>query len=191
MLIQIIFKSNRFPTFTRMTAFLANCKLLSRKISRWCGAITLGTRLISGVMFFWWVCWWGRVKILIWWLSWDVAGWRLNLGDIVNNHWYVPVEVLPANGSGSTIEAVVFGCTVPVALLCPKIYSHWWWYHPWRHKMVFLRSPTAPCWVHGSSKMRNSVDNDLLPKIRFRQKSVTLSAVDISRKCWPKRRLYN
>ena len=34
MLIQIIFRSNRFPFFTRMTAFLVNCKLSSRKISR-------------------------------------------------------------------------------------------------------------------------------------------------------------
>ena len=63
MLIQIIFRSNRFTTFTRMTAFLVNCKLLSRKICRWCDVITLGTRLISGLMFFsGGVCWWGRVK---------------------------------------------------------------------------------------------------------------------------------
>ena len=45
--------------------------------------------------------------------------------------------------------------------------------------------------VHGSSKIRNSVDNNLLPKIRFRQKSVMFSAVDINRKCWPKRWLHN
>ena len=44
--------------------------------------------------------------------------------------------------------------------------------------------------VHGSSKIRSSVDNNLLPKIRFRQKSVTFSAVDVNRKCWPKRRLH-
>ena len=34
MLIQIIFRNNRFPAFTRMAAFLVNCKLLSRKISK-------------------------------------------------------------------------------------------------------------------------------------------------------------
>ena len=36
--------------------------------------------------------------------------------------------------------------------------------------------------AHGSSKIRNSVDNNLLLKIRFRQKSITFSAVDINRK---------
>ena len=35
--------------------------------------------------------------------------------------------------------------------------------------------------VHGSSKIRSSVDNSLLLKIRFRQRSVTFSAVDINR----------
>ena len=45
--------------------------------------------------------------------------------------------------------------------------------------------------VYGSSKIRNSVDNNLLLKIRFRQKSVTFSAVNINRKSWPKRRLRN
>ena len=52
------------------------------------------------------------------------------------------------------------------------------------------------CWqlhsrVHGSSKICNSVDNNLLPKIRVRQKSVTFSSGDVNRKCWPKSRLLN
>ena len=42
-----------------------------------------------------------------------------------------------------------------------------------------------------SAKIRNSVDNNLLLKIRFRQNSVTFFAVDISRTFWPKRRLHN
>ena len=54
MLIQIIFRSSRFPFFTRMTAFLVNCKLSSWNISRWCGVTTLVKRSISGLMFFWW-----------------------------------------------------------------------------------------------------------------------------------------
>ena len=45
--------------------------------------------------------------------------------------------------------------------------------------------------VKGSSKICISVDNNLLPKIPFRQESVTFSAVDVDRKCWPKPRLNN
>ena len=54
MLTQIIFRSNRFPVFARMTAFLVNCKLSSRKISKWCDVTKPITRSISGLMFFWW-----------------------------------------------------------------------------------------------------------------------------------------
>ena len=45
--------------------------------------------------------------------------------------------------------------------------------------------------VKDSSKICISVDNNLLPKIPFRQESVTFSAVDVDRKCWPKPRLFN
>ena len=58
MLTQIIFRSNRFPAFARMMAFQVNCKLSSRKISRWCGVTTLVTRSLSGLMFFFW---WGML----------------------------------------------------------------------------------------------------------------------------------
>ena len=95
MLTQIIFKSNRFPLFARMTAFLVNYKL-----ERFPDDVVLthsSHDRFLGWCFSGGVCWWGRVNILIWWCSWDVAVWRLNFSHIVNNHWCVP--------------ALVFGCT--------------------------------------------------------------------------------
>ena len=145
MLIQIIFRSNWFPTLTRMTAFLANCKLLSRKDFQimWCNHTRHTINFCVDVFLVGCVGEAGRK----YWFDGAAQmslfdGWTSR--DIINNHWYVPVEVLPASGSDSTIAAVVFGCTVPVALLCPKIYSRWCWYHTWRHRMIFLRSPAAP-----------------------------------------------
>ena len=97
-----------FPYFIRMTAFLMNCKLSSRKISRWCGVTKLVTRSISVLMFFsGGVCWWGRINILIWLCSRDVAGWRLNLGYMVNNHWCVPVLVFGCT-CGSSVSKNIF-----------------------------------------------------------------------------------
>ena len=138
------------------------CNHTRHKIDFWVDVFLVG-----------YVCWWGRVNLLIWWCSWDVAGWRLNLSYIVNNHLCVPAP---------------WCLVVPVALRCPKIYILI--YAGVIHEGIegfYFDHRQLHGGVHGSSKIRNSVDNNLrlLLKIRFRQKSITFSAVDINRNFGP------
>ena len=126
------------------------------------------------------VFWWGvlvRPGKLIWWCSWDVADWRLNLGYIV------PEQSLVCPNAGVWLYLWFVGVQKYIPTNAGVIHEGIEGFY-FDHRKLHGR-------VHGSSKIRNSVDNNLLLKIRFRQKSDTYSAVDINRKFWPKRRLHN
>ena len=109
--------------------------------------------------------------------SWDVDDWRLNLGYIVLKHSLVWPN------AGVWLFLWFFGVQKYILTnvdIILEFIEGFYFVHRQPHDRV-----------HGSSKIRNSVDNNLLLKIRFRPKSVTFSAVDINRKFWPKRRLHN
>ena len=188
-LIQIAFRSNRFLAFTRMTAFLVNCKLFSRNISRWCSdVITLVTRLISVLVFFPVGCV-GEARYKYWFDGTAemplIDGWTL---EPLFNHWRkfgllmvaAPLAVLP----GVWLYPWLFGVQNIFSLINASFVHEGIEVLSFDHWQLHGR-------VRGSSKICNSVDNNLLPKIRFRQKFVTFSSGDVNRKCWPKSRLLN
>ena len=207
MLIQIIFRSNRLPAFTRMTAFPVNCKPLSRNISRWCSdVITLVTRSIPGLIFFLVGCvgeaGWNTelmAQLRCRWLTtdpWSHCVSQRNCGLLMHGG---PSEAGDCSHPPPMTHRVMIAAAlalqqwslaVPMALRCPKTYSHECWYRPWRDRRIFHRPSSAPRPGPWLTKIYNSVDNNLLPKIRFHEKSVTFS-VDINRTCWPKRKLNN
>ena len=183
MLIQITFRSNRLPAFTRMTAFLVNCNPLSQNISRWCSdVITLVTRSIPELIFFWcgvfvrpgkyWID--GAAETADDWALeslWTITGVSqrkcgllMHGGPSEAGDRSHPPPMAHRVMVAAALALQQWSLVVPMALRCPKTYSHECWYRPWRDRRIFpstIVSSTAGSMAH--------------------QKSVTVSTISVTK----------